>query len=68
MVEAGRLVVTVPDYALCIHTRAGQELGRGLGLGHWWENGARVHNESPTSDHTYRDTPISWCPADGTAS
>jgi replication-associated recombination protein RarA len=67
MVEAGRLVVSVPDYALCIHTRAGQELGRGLP--HWWENGAQVYNESPTSDHTYRDVLISLCrPADGIAS
>jgi replication-associated recombination protein RarA len=29
-VERGELVVSVPDYALCVHTRAGQEMGRGL--------------------------------------
>ncbi|BCJ47874.1 ATPase AAA [Actinoplanes ianthinogenes] len=52
MVEAGRLVVTVPDYALCVHTRAGQEMGRGLP--HWWRNGARVHDELASADHTYR--------------
>jgi replication-associated recombination protein RarA len=57
MVEAGRLLVSVPDYALCVHTRAGQEMGRGLV--HWWENGARVHHESPSADHTYRDALIS---------
>jgi replication-associated recombination protein RarA len=66
MVEAGRLVVVVPDYALCVHTRAGQELGRGLL--HWWENGAQVRDESPSADHTYRDALISMCrpPAVGT--
>jgi replication-associated recombination protein RarA len=59
MVEAGRLVVSVPDYALCVHTRAGQEMGRGLLQ--WWENGARVHDEWPGADHTYRDALISLC-------
>ena len=59
MVEAGRLVVTVPDYALCVHTRVGQEMGRGLLQ--WWENGALVHDESPSADHTYRDELISLC-------
>lgn len=52
-VESGELVVTVPDYALCVHTRAGQEMGRGLTQ--WWENGAQVSNELPTADHSYRD-------------
>jgi replication-associated recombination protein RarA len=28
-VESGEAVVPVPDYALCVHTRAGQEMGRG---------------------------------------
>jgi hypothetical protein len=53
MVEAGKLVVEVPDYALCVHTRAGQELGRGLLQ--WWENGAQVLGELPSADHAYRD-------------
>jgi len=52
-VKSGELAVTVPDYALCVHTRAGQEMGRGLT--HWWENGAQVRNELPTADHSYRD-------------
>jgi replication-associated recombination protein RarA len=52
-VESGELVVTVPDYALCVHTRAGQELGRGLTQ--WWENGAQVRDELETADHSYRD-------------
>jgi replication-associated recombination protein RarA len=47
------LVVEVPDHALCVHTRAGQEMGRGLIQ--WWENGARVHDELDTADHSYRD-------------
>lgn len=59
MVEAGKLMVVVPDYALCVHTRAGQEMGRGLQQ--WWENGARVHDESPSADHAYRDALISLC-------
>jgi hypothetical protein len=63
MVEAGRLVVTVPDYALCVHTRAGQERGRGLLQ--WWENGARVHDELPGADHTYRDALIELCRDNG---
>ncbi len=53
LVEAGDSVVSVPDYALCVHTRAGQEMGRGLMQ--WWENGARVSAESETADHRYRD-------------
>ncbi len=53
LVERGKSVVTVPDYALCVHTRAGQEMGRGLLQ--WWENGAHVDNESETADHRYRD-------------
>ena len=29
-VEGGELVVSVPDYARCVQTRAGQEMGHGL--------------------------------------
>ncbi len=53
LVERGELSVGVPDYALCVHTRAGQEMGRGLMQ--WWENGARVSDESDRADHRYRD-------------
>ena len=28
MVRSGDLVVSVPDYGLCVHTKAGQEMGR----------------------------------------
>jgi hypothetical protein len=34
-VALGEALVEVPDYAHCVHTRAGQELGRGLMQ--WWD-------------------------------
>nr|WP_221375037.1 hypothetical protein [Actinoplanes polyasparticus] len=52
-VERGELVVNVPDYALCVHTRAGRRMGRGLSQ--WWANGALVNDESGTADHSYRE-------------
>jgi hypothetical protein len=52
-VKRGEFVVSVPDYALCVHTRAGQQMGRGLT--HWRANGALVSNELQTADHSYRD-------------
>jgi hypothetical protein len=52
-VVRGEALVQVPDYAHCVHTRAGQEQGRGLMQ--WWEHGARVRDESPGADHRYRD-------------
>ena len=58
-VESGEAVVSVPDYALCVHTRAGQEMGRGLLQ--WWENGAQVSNELETADHSYRDRLLEIC-------
>jgi len=58
-VESGEAVVSVPDYALCVHTRAGQEMGRGLLQ--WWENGAKVGNELDTADHSYRDRLLEIC-------
>jgi replication-associated recombination protein RarA len=60
-VESGHTAVTIPDYALCVHTKAGQEMGRGLL--HWWENGATVNNELETADHSYRDQLIDICRA-----
>ena len=53
MVELGRATVEVPDYAHCVHTKAGQQQGRGLMQ--WWENGARVNDELASADHRYRD-------------
>jgi hypothetical protein len=52
-VALGEALVEVPDYAHCVHTRAGQKLGRGLTQ--WWENGAHVDDELPSADHRYRD-------------
>jgi len=52
-VALGEALVQVPDYAYCVHTRAGQQLERGLVQ--WWENGARVNDELPAADHRYRD-------------
>ena len=51
-VAAGQALAEVPDYARCVHTRAGQELGRGLMQ--WWDNGAQVRDELPSADHRYR--------------
>jgi hypothetical protein len=53
MVARGEALVEVPDYAHCMHTRAGQELGRGPVQ--WWDNGAQVRDELPAADHRYRD-------------
>jgi len=58
-VEAGELVVCVSDYALCVHTEAGQKMGRGLLQR--WENGAKVDDELETADHSYRDQLIEIC-------
>jgi hypothetical protein len=52
-VALGEALVEVPDYAHCVHTRAGQEMGRGLMQ--WWDNGAQVRDELPEADHRYRD-------------
>lgn len=53
MVDLGRALVEVPDFAHCVHTKAGQEQGRGLMQ--WWDNGAQVADELPDADHRYRD-------------
>jgi replication-associated recombination protein RarA len=60
-VESGDAVVSIPDYALCVHTKAGQEMGRGLLQ--WWGNGAKVNNELDTADHSYRDQLLDICRA-----
>jgi replication-associated recombination protein RarA len=59
LVAEGEALVEIPDYALCVHTRAGQEMGRGLT--EWWDNGAVVNNESATADHRYRERIIEIC-------
>jgi replication-associated recombination protein RarA len=59
LVERGEALVEVPDYALCVHTRAGQDLGRGLMQ--WRENGAKVNDEFAGADHRYRKRLIEIC-------
>lgn len=43
----------IPDYALDMHTAAGQALGRGLR--HFLEEGAQIAPEWPARDRTYRE-------------
>jgi replication-associated recombination protein RarA len=52
VVAEGSARPEVFDDALDMHTRRGQEMGRGFG--HWFVNGARVENELPGRDTTYR--------------
>jgi replication-associated recombination protein RarA len=51
-VEGGTLRPTIPDYAIDMHTRRGQELGRALP--HFLEEAARLVPELPDRDTTYR--------------
>jgi replication-associated recombination protein RarA len=51
-VERGEAQPDVFDVALDMHTRRGRELGRGFQ--HWFAEGARVENEIPDRDLTYR--------------
>jgi replication-associated recombination protein RarA len=51
-VEGGRLLPTIPDYALDMHTARGTEMGRGRR--HFWEEGAKIAPELPDRDTTYR--------------
>ncbi|MEH3075671.1 MAG: hypothetical protein PGN11_03190 [Quadrisphaera sp.] len=57
--EAGVVHLQVPDHALCVHTRAGQVMGRDLLQ--WWQEGALVDPELPEVDHRYRDALVDWC-------
>jgi hypothetical protein len=43
----------IPDVAYDMHTRRGQERGRGLA--HFLKEGALVENERPGRDKTYRE-------------
>jgi replication-associated recombination protein RarA len=51
-VEAGRLLPSIPDYALDMHTARGQQMGRDLR--HFLEEGTRLHPEAPDRDRTYQ--------------
>lgn len=52
-VEAGEQLPEIPDYALDMHTRRGQELGRGVQ--HFLSEAARLDPELPDRDTTYRE-------------
>ena len=47
------LVPDIPDEAVCIHTRRGQELGRTMF--DWYTTGAVIEPEVPDRDHAWRD-------------
>lgn len=51
-VESGRLLPTIPDYALDMHTARGGKMGRDLH--HFFEEGAKLIPELPDRDTTYR--------------
>lgn len=51
-VESERLLPTIPDYALDVHTARGRQMERGVR--HFWEEGARLFPELPERDTTYR--------------
>jgi replication-associated recombination protein RarA len=51
-VESGRLLPTIPDYALDMHTARGNEMGRDLH--HFFEQGAKLIPELTDRDTTYR--------------
>jgi hypothetical protein len=52
-VETGAAKPEVFDDAIDMHTIRGQTMGRDFR--HWFENGARVENELPKRDLTYRE-------------
>jgi replication-associated recombination protein RarA len=51
-VEEGRLLPSIPDYALDMHTARGSQMGRGVR--HFLEEGAKLIPELPGRDVTYR--------------
>ncbi|MFT5194283.1 MAG: replication-associated recombination protein RarA [Candidatus Promineifilaceae bacterium] len=50
-VDKGTLRPTIPDYALDMHTKDGQAMGRGKQ--HFWEEGAKIRPELPDRDKGY---------------
>ena len=52
-VDSGATKPEVFDDAIDMHTKRGQEMGRDFL--HWYSKGARVENEIPDRDLTYRD-------------
>lgn len=52
-VERGAALPTIPDYAIDMHTRRGQEMGRDYA--HFLDEASKVHPEVPDRDTTYLD-------------
>jgi len=52
-VEEGGKLPTIPDYAIDMHTRRGQEMGRDYK--HFLTEASKVNPEMPGRDTTYRD-------------
>ena len=52
-VGSGSTLPVIPDYALDMHTAAGQAMGRGRR--HFFEVGAQLHPEAADRDLTYRN-------------
>jgi replication-associated recombination protein RarA len=63
MVDSGEKLPYVPDVALDMHTRQGQEMGRGFRQ--WFTEGAQVANEIPDRDLTYRERILAILEAEG---
>lgn len=53
MVEEQGMLPQIPDYALDMHTRRGQEMGRDYG--HFLNEASKVEPEMPGRDRTYLD-------------
>lgn len=57
-VARGALRPQIPDYALDMHTAAGQ--ARGRGKRHFWTEGTILVPEAPGRDTTYRQRVLEW--------
>lgn len=50
-VESGKLSLSIPDYAVDMHTHDGQAMGRDIQ--HFWAEGSQIAPELPDRDKTY---------------
>jgi replication-associated recombination protein RarA len=53
VVEGGEVFPAIPDYAIDMHTRRGQDMGRDVR--HFIQEAAKIDPELPDRDMTYRD-------------
>lgn len=51
--ESGQRQPAIPEWALDVHTRRGQEAGRDVM--HFWNEASMITNEKPDRDQSYRD-------------